>query len=117
MLYISVHRWDHGKFYPFSGAPDECGEYEGMGRNVNIAFSESNKRPSKYPHIYQSSSWLLTASLLEPMGDTEFVAAFYHFVIPILKQFEPDMIFVSAGFDAAEGHPENVRRAFLLLKL
>jgi acetoin utilization deacetylase AcuC-like enzyme len=42
------------------------------------------------------------------MGDTEFVAAFYHFVIPIARQFEPDMIFVSAGFDAAEGHPENV---------
>lgn len=42
------------------------------------------------------------------MGDTEFVAAFYHFVIPIAKQFQPDMIFVSAGFDAAEGHPENV---------
>ncbi|KAL9544935.1 hypothetical protein MBANPS3_007383 [Mucor bainieri] len=89
VLYISVHRWDHGKFYPFSGAPDECGEYQGIGKNVNIAFSESNKRP-------------------KPMGDTEFVAAFYHFVIPIVKQFGPDMIFVSAGFDAAEGHPENL---------
>ncbi|GAN01751.1 hypothetical protein MAM1_0011c01186 [Mucor ambiguus] len=89
VLYISVHRWDHGKFYPFSGAPDECGEYEGIGKNVNIAFSESNKRP-------------------KPMGDTEFVAAFYHFVIPIVKQFGPNMIFVSAGFDAAEGHPENL---------
>ena len=42
------------------------------------------------------------------MGDTEFVAAFYHFVLPIARQFDPDMIFVSAGFDAAEGHPENV---------
>ena len=46
---------------------------------------------------------------LEPMGDTEFVAAFYHFVLPIVRQFRPDMIFVSAGFDAAEGHPENVK--------
>jgi acetoin utilization deacetylase AcuC-like enzyme len=26
------------------------------------------------------------------MGDTEFVAAFYHFVIPIAKQFDPDMV-------------------------
>ncbi|KAK4515026.1 uncharacterized protein ATC70_002635 [Mucor velutinosus] len=89
VLYISVHRWDHGKFYPFSGAPSECGEYEGIGKNVNIAFSESNRKP-------------------KPMGDTEFAAAFYHFVIPIVKQFGPDMIFVSAGFDAAEGHPENL---------
>jgi len=47
------------------------------------------------------------------MGDTEFVAAFYHFVLPIVKQFGPDMIFVSAGFDAAEGHPENVRQILL----
>ncbi|KAI7905380.1 uncharacterized protein BX663DRAFT_483902 [Cokeromyces recurvatus] len=89
VLYISIHRWDNGKFYPFSGAPDECGEGAGQGRNVNIALSASKEKP-------------------KPMGDTEFVAAFYHFVIPIAKQFHPDMIFVSAGFDAAEGHPENL---------
>lgn len=27
----------------------------------------------------------------ESMGDTEFVAAFYHLLIPIARQFEPDM--------------------------
>lgn len=59
---------------------------------------------------------ILTSFLTEPMGDTEFVAAFYHFVIPIVKQFQPDMIFVSAGFDAAEGHPENVRHRAKLQK-
>lgn len=48
MLYISVHRWDNGRFYPFSGAPDECGEFKGIGKNVNIAFSESIKKPSKH---------------------------------------------------------------------
>lgn len=89
VLYISVHRWEHGKFYPFSGAPDECGQSEGLGYNVNIAFNESKEKPKS-------------------MGDTEFVAAFYHLLIPIARQFDPDMIFVSAGFDAAEGHPENI---------
>ncbi|KAI8061825.1 uncharacterized protein B0P05DRAFT_556791 [Gilbertella persicaria] len=89
VLYISIHRWDKGQFYPFTGAPDECGEGPGTGLNVNIAFSASEDKP-------------------KPMGDTEFVAAFYHFVLPIAKQFHPDMIFVSAGFDAAEGHPENL---------
>ncbi|RCH79328.1 Histone deacetylase 4, partial [Rhizopus azygosporus] len=88
VLYISLHRWDRGKFYPFTGAPEECGEGPGLGNNVNIAFSSSEDKP-------------------RPMGDTEFVAAFYYFVIPIARQFHPDMIFVSAGFDAAEGHPEN----------
>ncbi|KAG0175111.1 Histone deacetylase 4 [Apophysomyces sp. BC1034] len=89
VLYISLHRWDRGQFYPFSGAPDECGEGAGLGRNVNIAFSGSQEKP-------------------KPMGDTEFIAAFYHILIPIARQFSPDMIFVSAGFDAAEGHPDNL---------
>ncbi|KAG2205836.1 hypothetical protein INT47_004019 [Mucor saturninus] len=89
VLYISIHRWENGQFYPFSGAPNECGEAGGLGRNVNIALSASEEKP-------------------KPMGDTEFVAAFHHLVIPIAKQFDPDMIFVSAGFDAAEGHPENL---------
>jgi acetoin utilization deacetylase AcuC-like enzyme len=47
VLYISVHRWEHGKFYPFSGAPDECGQSEGLGFNVNIALNESKEKPSK----------------------------------------------------------------------
>ncbi|CAO3641502.1 unnamed protein product [Mucor hiemalis] len=89
VLYISIHRWDNGQFYPFSGGPDECGEGAGLGSNVNIAFSASEEKS-------------------KPMGDTEFVAAFHHIVLPIAKQFNPDMIFVSAGFDAAEGHPENL---------
>ncbi|KAF7723742.1 Histone deacetylase [Apophysomyces ossiformis] len=89
VLYVSLHRWDQGRFYPFSGAPNECGEGAGLGRNVNIAFSVSEEKP-------------------RPMGDTEFVAAIYHIVTPIAQQFAPDMIFVSAGFDAAEGHPENL---------
>ncbi|KAM3583021.1 hypothetical protein VKS41_004777 [Umbelopsis sp. WA50703] len=88
VLFISIHRWDAGKFYPFSGAPDECGDGYGLGYNVNIAFSENDKQKA--------------------MGDTEFVSAFYHFVLPIARQFNPDLIFVSAGFDAAEGHPENL---------
>ncbi|KAF1802100.1 hypothetical protein FB192DRAFT_1376261 [Mucor lusitanicus] len=89
VLYISVHRWEHGKFYPFTGAPDECGQSEGLGFNINIALNECKDKP-------------------KAMGDTEFIAAFYHLLIPIARQFEPDMIFVSAGFDAAEGHPENL---------
>ena len=39
VLYISLHRWDNGHFYPFTGAPDECGEEAGEGKNVNIAWS------------------------------------------------------------------------------
>ncbi|ORZ23975.1 hypothetical protein BCR42DRAFT_386836 [Absidia repens] len=89
VLYISIHRWDHGEFYPHTGAPDECGVGDGVGRNVNIALSDDDSQS-------------------RPMGDPEFVAAFYHIIVPIARQFNPDMIFVSAGFDAAAGHPENL---------
>jgi acetoin utilization deacetylase AcuC-like enzyme len=48
VLYISIHRWESGKFYPFTGPPDECGQYEGLGYNVNIALNESKEKPSKF---------------------------------------------------------------------
>ena len=52
VLYISIHRWDNGQFYPFTGAPDECGEGAGVGSNVNIAFNASGDKPSKV-HCYK----------------------------------------------------------------
>lgn len=47
VLYISLHRWENGNFYPFSGSPDECGQGEGLGRNVNIAFNTPDDKCSK----------------------------------------------------------------------
>ena len=35
---------------------------------------------------------VLNKQQLEPMGDTEFVAAFHHIALPIARQFEPDMV-------------------------
>ncbi|KAI7861734.1 hypothetical protein BDF14DRAFT_1876946 [Spinellus fusiger] len=69
VLYISVHRWEHGRFYPYSGAPNECGQDAGLGRNINISFNESSGKP----------------------------------IVVVDRK-----IFVSAGFDAAEGHPSNL---------
>lgn len=40
-----------------------------------------------------------------PLGDAEYIAAFRTIVMPIAKCFNPDIILVSAGFDAAVGHP------------
>ena len=41
----------------------------------------------------------------EPVyGDPEYFAAFRSIVIPIAKEFQPDVVLVSAGFDAAAGH-------------
>ncbi|EEB14313.1 histone deacetylase 7A, putative [Pediculus humanus corporis] len=84
VLYLSVHRHDDGNFFPGTGGPTECGTGEGLGYNVNIAFS---------------------GGLQPPMGDAEYLAAFRTIVMPIAKKFDPDIVLVSAGFDAAAGHP------------
>nr|XP_028560158.1 histone deacetylase 4 isoform X10 [Podarcis muralis] len=55
VLYISLHRYDDGNFFPGSGAPDEVGIGPGAGFNVNMAF---------------------TGGLDPPMGDTEYLTAF-----------------------------------------
>uniref|UniRef100_A0A3Q3NQI5 Histone deacetylase n=1 Tax=Labrus bergylta TaxID=56723 RepID=A0A3Q3NQI5_9LABR len=81
VLYISLHRYDDGNFFPGSGAPEEVGSAAGVGFNVNIAW---------------------TGGVEPPMGDVEYLTAFV--VMPIAQQFSPDVVLVSAGFDAVEGH-------------
>eukprot|EP00062_Callorhinchus_milii_P014354 gi/632963447/ref/XP_007897890.1/ PREDICTED: histone deacetylase 9 [Callorhinchus milii] len=83
VLYISLHRYDEGNFFPGSGAPDEVGSGLGEGFTVNIAW---------------------TGGLDPPMGDVEYLTAFRTVVMPIAGEFNPDVVLVSAGFDAVEGH-------------
>ncbi|XP_062957495.1 histone deacetylase 9 isoform X12 [Cynocephalus volans] len=83
ILYISLHRYDEGNFFPGSGAPNEVGTGLGEGYNINIAW---------------------TGGLDPPMGDVEYLEAFRTVVMPVAKEFDPDMVLVSAGFDALEGH-------------
>ncbi|XP_057701924.1 histone deacetylase 7-like [Corythoichthys intestinalis] len=83
ILYISLHRYDNGNFFPGSGHPNEVGAGAGEGFNVNIGW---------------------TGGLNPPMGDAEYLAAFRTVVMPIAHEFSPDVVLVSAGFDAVEGH-------------
>uniref|UniRef100_A0A671XGB8 Protein deacetylase HDAC6 n=1 Tax=Sparus aurata TaxID=8175 RepID=A0A671XGB8_SPAAU len=83
VLYISLHRYDNGTFFPSSedAAPDRVGVSKGAGFNVNIAWSGGR------------------------MGDSDYLAAFHHVVMPIATEFNPGLVLVSAGFDAARGDP------------
>nr|XP_040058991.1 histone deacetylase 7-like isoform X3 [Gasterosteus aculeatus aculeatus]XP_040058992.1 histone deacetylase 7-like isoform X3 [Gasterosteus aculeatus aculeatus] len=83
VLYISLHRYDDGNFFPGSGHPSEVGAGAGEGFNVNVGW---------------------TGGLNPPMGDAEYLAAFRAVVMPIAHEFSPDVVLVSAGFDAVEGH-------------
>lgn len=87
VLYISIHRYDNGNFFPGSGHPSEVGAGAGEGFNVNVAW---------------------TGGLDPPMGDAEYLAAFRAVVMPIAHEFSPDLVLVSAGFDAVEGNPDEL---------
>ena len=70
-----------GRFYPSGqdGAFDRVGIGAGRGKNINIPW------PTK------------------GMGDGDYMYAFQHVVMPIANEFNPDLVVVAAGFDAAAG--------------
>ncbi|VDN06699.1 unnamed protein product [Thelazia callipaeda] len=82
VLYLSLHRHDNGNFFPGTGAVTEVGIGAGKGFTVNIPFSG------------------------EMMDDADYLAAWRVIVTPILSQFKPNFIMVSAGFDAVHGHSQ-----------
>ena len=83
VLYISLHRYDHGKFYPSTpeGNYDMVGEGEGEGFNINIPWNG------------------------DAFGDPEYMMAFQNIILPVAYEYNPQLILISAGFDAAKGDP------------
>ncbi|KAJ1843108.1 Histone deacetylase hda1, partial [Coemansia sp. RSA 2708] len=83
VLYVSLHRYDEGDFYPSSGDGDMnmVGKDQGEGYNINIPW--------------------ITAGV----GDGDYIYAFKRLILPVAKQFRPDMIIVASGFDAAVCDP------------
>ena len=50
------------------------------------------------------------------MGDAEYMAAFTQVVMPVAYQFNPQLVLVAAGFDAARGDPlGGLEYLFLLI--
>jgi acetoin utilization deacetylase AcuC-like enzyme len=77
VLFVSSHQYP---FYPGTGAVREVGTGEGEGFTLNLPF------PAGY-------------------GDAQYVQAFLDVVEPIARQFVPEFILVSAGFDAHRRDP------------
>lgn len=77
VLFVSLHQWP---LFPGTGRPAEIGRGEGIGRTVNVALPPGS-------------------------GPAEYAAAFRTLVLPILEAHRPDVILVSAGFDAHRRDP------------
>lgn len=84
VLYCSTHQygtWDeHGLFFPGTGPAYERGRRAGEGTTVNIPFPAGT-------------------------GDTEFLHAYRTQVAEVVERYQPELILVSAGFDAHAGDP------------
>jgi len=72
VLYFSTHQYP---FYPGTGSVDEIGAGEGKGFTVNFPMT---------------AGW----------GDEEYLRAFNEVLVPVARRFQPQLILVSAGFDA-----------------
>jgi acetoin utilization deacetylase AcuC-like enzyme len=77
VLFASIHE---SPLYPGSGAPGEIGAGRGMGFTLNLPVPAG-------------------------AGDAEFLVRLERRIIPRLRQFTPDLILVSAGFDAHAHDP------------
>ena len=83
VLYISTHQYP---YYPGTGAANEIGTGKGTGFTVNLPMESGSV-------------------------DGDYQVAFDEVIVPVLRQFKPDVLLVSAGFDAHERDPLATMRA------
>jgi len=76
-LYMSAHQYP---YYPGTGSLEEVGVGAGEGYTVNIPLSGG-------------------------FGDHDYAAIFNDIIVPVGREFSPEIILVSAGFDIYKGDP------------
>jgi acetoin utilization deacetylase AcuC-like enzyme len=77
VLYLSAHQ---SPFYPGTGSSREVGKGEGEGLTVNVPLPAGS-------------------------GDSAYAAVFSEVFLPVLSAFRPELIIVSAGYDAHAADP------------
>src|SRR5580658_3724773 len=77
VLYISTHQFP---LYPGTGGSDEAGAGEGAGFTVNVPLAAGG-------------------------DDALYAGAFERIILPILEAYAPQLVLISAGFDAATRDP------------
>jgi len=82
VLFVSLHQSPH---YPGTGSAGERGAGDAVGTTLNIPMSPGS-------------------------GDDEYLDAFNNEILPALDDYEPQMILISAGFDAHVADPLSAIR-------
>ena len=77
LLYFSVHQYPH---YPGTGRIDEIGSGAGQGYTVNVP-------------------------LYGGQGDADYLYVFRELLLPVAREYDPELILVSAGFDTHRNDP------------
>ncbi|MBN3279975.1 HDA10 deacetylase, partial [Polyodon spathula] len=84
VLYFSWHRYEHQQFWPNLHESDynAVGKGKGAGFNINLPWNKVG------------------------MNNADYLAVFFHVLLPVAYEFSPELVLISAGFDSAVGDPE-----------
>ena len=77
IFYSSTHQYP---FYPGTGSSDETGSGDGLGSNLNLPMRAYSK-------------------------DADYLTLIENKLVPTIQKYNPDLIIISAGFDAHENDP------------
>jgi acetoin utilization deacetylase AcuC-like enzyme len=77
VLYLSTHQ---APFYPGTGEVGDVGEGDGKGYSVNVPLAAGG-------------------------GDAVYASAFERILLPVIEAYAPELVLVSAGFDASARDP------------
>ncbi|XP_010151627.1 PREDICTED: histone deacetylase 10, partial [Eurypyga helias] len=89
VLYFSWHRYEHQEFWPSlrESDYDAVGLGKGKGFNINLPWNKVG------------------------MGNADYLAAFFHVLLPMAFEFDPELVLVSSGYDSGIGDPEGQMNA------
>jgi acetoin utilization deacetylase AcuC-like enzyme len=77
LLFVSIHQWP---WYPGTGSAADVGSGEGRGFTVNLPVPAGS-------------------------GDAEFRSLVDHVAVPLAREFSPQLLLISAGYDAHHADP------------
>lgn len=88
VLYVSIHRYERGKYWPelIESNFNFTGQGAGKGFNLNFPLNEIG------------------------CNDADFLLMWFNVILPVAYEFNPELVIISAGFDAAIGCPEGRMR-------